>query len=177
MKIQADFQNLGALWKLRRISKIEALSKNLGGCKGREHNPPPCSRHLGQVVKGCVTLWRQSCLTPPPSPSLLASWEIADRHPNQTILPNTRLLPCTDRNCRPAWHRFQPQGVRSTLYTVYNTLYKHLAGSFWVLRQNLQQVVPNQEKPHTTPLHSLIYSIYISVGGCLKFRHQSCAEL
>jgi hypothetical protein len=49
-----------------------------------------------------------------------------------------------------------------TLYTVYNTLYKHLAGSFLVLRQNLQQVAPNQEKPHTTPLHSLIYSIYIS---------------
>jgi hypothetical protein len=32
------------------------------------------------------------------------------------------------------------------------------------LRQNLQQVAPNQEKPHTTPLHSLIYSIYISVA-------------
>jgi hypothetical protein len=31
------------------------------------------------------------------------------------------------------------------------------------LWQNLQQVAPNQEKPHTTPLHSLIYSIYISV--------------
>jgi hypothetical protein len=31
------------------------------------------------------------------------------------------------------------------------------------LQQNLQQVAPNQEKPHTTPLHSLIYSIYISV--------------
>ncbi len=41
--------------------------------------------------------------------------------------------------------------------------YKHLAGSFWVLRQNLQQVAPNQEKPHTTPFHYLIYSIYISV--------------
>jgi hypothetical protein len=33
------------------------------------------------------------------------------------------------------------------------------------LRQNLQQVAPNQEKPHTTPLHYLIYSIYISVGA------------
>jgi hypothetical protein len=32
------------------------------------------------------------------------------------------------------------------------------------LRQNLQQVAPNQEKPHTTPLHYLIYSIYISVA-------------
>jgi hypothetical protein len=36
------------------------------------------------------------------------------------------------------------------------------------LRQNLQQVAPNQEKPHTTPLHSLIYSIYISVALPLK---------
>ncbi len=59
--------------------------------------------------------------------------------------------------------QFQPRGEKSTLYTVYNTQYKHLAGFFWVLRQNLQQVAPNQEKPHTTPLHSLIYSIYISV--------------
>jgi hypothetical protein len=59
--------------------------------KGRERNPPPCSRHLGQVVKGCVTPWRQSCLTPPPSPSLLANWEIADRHPNQTICQHETL--------------------------------------------------------------------------------------
>jgi hypothetical protein len=36
------------------------------------------------------------------------------------------------------------------------------------LRQNLQQVAPNQEKPHTTPLHSLIYSIYISVDGAYR---------
>jgi hypothetical protein len=54
------------------------------------------------------------------------------------------------------------KGVHCTQY-MYITLYKHLAGSFWVLWQNLQQVAPNQEKPHTTPLHSLIYSIYISV--------------
>ncbi len=29
---------------------------------------------------------------------------------------------------------------------------------FWVLRQNLQQVAPYQEKPHNTPFHYLIYS-------------------
>jgi hypothetical protein len=58
-----------------------------GGSKGRERNPPPCSRHLGQVVYGCVTLWRQrvaQLIIPPP---LLASWEIAGRLPNQTIGP------------------------------------------------------------------------------------------
>jgi hypothetical protein len=27
--------------------------------KGRERNPPPCSHYLGQVVYGCVRLWRQ----------------------------------------------------------------------------------------------------------------------
>ncbi len=115
-------------------------------------------------MKGCVTLWRQSCLTPPPSPNLLASWEIADRHPNQTICPTrdschvlTEIAgqPGTDFSHRG-------EGVHCTQYTIH-WLYKHLAGSFWVLRQNLQQVAPNQEKPHTTPLHSLIYSIYISV--------------
>ncbi len=70
------------------------------------------------------------------------------------VLPEIAGQPGTD---------FSHRGERSTLYTVYITLYKHLAGSFWVLRQYLQQVAPNQEKPHTTPLHSLIYSIYISV--------------
>ncbi len=72
-------------------------------------------------------------------------------------MPNRKLLSCTDRNCRPAWHRFQPQGGKE--YTVHSihTLYKHLAGSFWVLRQNLQQVAPNQEKPQTTPFHYLTF--------------------
>jgi hypothetical protein len=51
------------------------------------------------------------------------------------------------------------------------------------LRQNLQQVAPNQEKPHTTPLHSLIYSIYISVVNSGNLRSwtvdtgQSCRHL
>jgi hypothetical protein len=40
------------------------------------------------------------------------------------------------------------------------------------LRQNLQQVAPNQEKPHTTPLHYLIYSIYISVGCSQAIRQR-----
>jgi hypothetical protein len=67
------------------------LNKGLGRVltKGRERNPPPCSRHLGQVVYGCVTLWRQRVaqLPIPPPLLLLVSWEIADRLPNQTICP------------------------------------------------------------------------------------------
>ncbi len=111
----------------------------------------------------CVTLWRQRVAQLPIPPPLLASWEIADRLPNQTICPTRdRWNVLTEIAGQPGTD-FSHRGERSTLYTVYITLYKHLAGSFWVLRQNLQQVAPNQEKPHTTPLHSLIYSIYISV--------------
>jgi hypothetical protein len=41
--------------------------------------------------------------------------------PKPNYLPNTRLLWCTDRNCRPAWHRFQPQGGKE--YTVHSIQY------------------------------------------------------
>ena len=40
-------------------------------------------------------------------------------------------------------------------------------------------MAPNQEKPHTTPLHSLIYSIYISVVGIaagLTLKHVSLSN-
>jgi hypothetical protein len=134
-----------------------------GGSKGRERNPPPCSRHLGQVVYGCVMLWRQRVAQLPIPPPLLASWEITDSQTklfaqHETVEMYWQKLPAS-------LAQISATGGKGTLYTVYITLYKHLAGSFWVLRQNLQQVAPNQEKPHTTPLHSLIYSIYISVGG------------
>jgi hypothetical protein len=92
------------------------------------------------------------------SPSLLA-----DRHPNQTICPTRNSCDVLTEIAGQSGSDFSHRGERSTLYTVYNTLDRHLAGSFWVLRQNLQQVAPNQEKPHTTPFHYLIYSIYISV--------------
>ncbi len=99
----------------------------------------------------------------PHSTTLLASWEIADSHPNQTICPTQDCWYVLTEIAGQPGTDFSHREERSTLYTVYNTLYKHLAGSFCVLRQNLQQVAPNQEKPHTTPLHYLIYSIYISV--------------
>ncbi len=139
-------------------------------CSGRT---PPAGINQGEGTQppsmlsppgpGSVRLWRQSCLTPPPSPTLLARCEIANSHPNQTICPTRDCCHVLTEIAGQPGTDFSHRGERSTLYTVYNTLYKHLAGSFWVLRQNLQQVAPNQEKPHTTPLHSLIYSIYISV--------------
>jgi hypothetical protein len=87
--------------------------------KGRERNPTPCSRHLGQIVYGCVTLWRQSCHTPPPSPSLLVSCEIADRHPNQTICPTrTCCEVLTEIAGRPG-SDFSHRGEKNTPYIVY----------------------------------------------------------
>ncbi len=105
----------------------------------------------------------------PSHPTLLASCEIADNHPNQTICPTRDCWYVLTEIAGQPGTDFSHRGERSTLYTVYNTLYKHLAGSFWVLWQNLQQVALNQEKPHTTPLHSLIYSIYISVDLTANF--------
>ncbi len=109
----------------------------------------------------------------PIPPPLLASWEIADRLPNQTICPTQDCWNVLTEIAGQPDTDFSHRGERSTLYTVYITLYTHLGGSFWVLRQNLQQVAPNQEKPHTTPLHSLIYSIYISVGRTVSFNQPS----
>ncbi len=122
-------------------------------------------------------LWRKNCLTSPPSPTLLASWEIADRHPSQTICPTRDSCHVLIEIAGQPGTDFSHRGERSILYTVYNTMYKQLAGSFWVLQQNLQQVAPNQEKPHTTPLHSLICSIYISVYQTLDTDTESGSAL
>ncbi len=70
-------------------------------------------------------------------------------------MPQTLMLSTTDRNCRPTWHKFQPQGEKE--YTIHST-------PFQVLWQNLRPIAPNQEKPRTAPYHSLIYlGIYISL--------------
>jgi hypothetical protein len=55
-----------------RIAHFIILAGYWRPTKGRERNPPPCSRHLCQVVYGCVTLWRQICPNPPPAPTKLA---------------------------------------------------------------------------------------------------------
>ncbi len=141
------------------------------GAKGRERNPPPCSRHLGQVVKGYVTLWSQSCHTPPPSPTLLASCEIADSLPNQTICPTRNCCHVLTEIAGQPGTDFSHRGGKE--YTVHriHTLYKHLAGSFWVLRQNLQQVAPIRKSPiplpSTTGTSSILF-IYLSVIGAQK---------
>jgi hypothetical protein len=88
-------------------------------------------------------------------------------------MPQTLLLSTTDRNCRPTWHKFQPQGGKEYIIHSTHTQYTHLAGPFWVLWQNPRPFAPNQEKPHTTPYHSLIYiSRYISLDspGCASCR-------
>jgi hypothetical protein len=63
----------------------------IGAHQGEGTQPPSLLSPPGTGSVSCVTLWRQSCHTPPPSPTLQASCEIADSHPNQTI--------CPTRNC------------------------------------------------------------------------------
>ncbi len=130
--------------------------------KGRERNPPPLLLPPGP---GSVRLWNAMETELPQShslPTLLASCEIADSHPNQTICPTRNCCHVLTEIAGQPGTDFSHRGEKSTPYTVY-IHYKHLAGYFWVLRQNLQQMAHNQEKPHTTPFHYLIYSIYISV--------------
>ncbi len=105
------------------------------------------------------------CHTPPLPPTLLASCEISDIQPNHTICP--RLYCCqvlteiAGQSCTSFSHRGETEHRTHLTYTVYT----HLAGSFWVLRQNLQSVAHNQrgEKPRipfpATPLSSLFISL------------------
>jgi hypothetical protein len=74
------------------------------------------------------------------SPSLLAN-------PKYTFCPKRYCCKVltTDRNNRTILHNFQTQGGNE--YIVHSA---QLAGSFGVLRQNLQQVARNQGRPHTT---------------------------
>ncbi len=80
--------------------------------------PPPCSRHRPGSERLCNAMEAEL----PHSPFLPhpASWLWNSRQtPKPNYLPNTRLLWFTDRNCQLTWHRFQPQGGKSTPYTVY----------------------------------------------------------
>ncbi len=84
-------------------------------------------------------IWGTYCPTPPHPSTLLASSEISDIQPTISYTPDFTVV--------NYWQKWPAQisakgGEKSTPYTV-----------------------PNQEKPHTTPYHSLIYiSAYPCVG-------------
>jgi hypothetical protein len=72
--------------------------------------------------------------TPPPLHAPLSGCEISTSQSAKPYhMPQTLLLSTTDRNCRPTWHKFQPQGGKE--YTIHsthirNSTYTHLAGPF-----------------------------------------------
>jgi hypothetical protein len=83
--------------------------------------------------------------------------------PKPNYLPNTTLLKCTDRNCRPAWHRFQPQGGKE--YTVHSIQYTVQTFS-WLLLSFAAESSARGPQSGKAPYHSLtlphLFYLYIS---------------
>jgi hypothetical protein len=107
-----------AILMSRLVSLSLLLSPTLSLSRGGNATPP-CSRHLGQVVSGCVTLWRQSCHTTPslPHPASYRSWEIADSHPNQTICPTRNCCDVLTELASQPGSDFSHRGEKSTQFT------------------------------------------------------------
>ncbi len=88
----------------------------------------------------------------------------AESHPNQTICPT---LSCTDRICRPAWHRIQPQGGKE--YMVHSIhYYTYIVQTFsWLLLSVAAQSSASGPQSGKAPYHSLplphLFYLYISV--------------
>jgi hypothetical protein len=112
-------------------------------------------------------LWGQSCHTPPPSPTLLASCEMADSNPNQIICPTRNCCHVLTEIAGQPGTDFSHRGEKSTPYRTQYTVhyYKYTVQTFSWLLLNLQQVAPNQEKPHThsLPLPHVFFLYTVSV--------------
>jgi hypothetical protein len=139
----------GSGWTDPGLSQVRASCKWITN-KGRERYPPPCP---SPWTRQCNDM-ESDCPTPPLSPTVLAS--VKCKTFSKSSLPQTLLLSTTDRNCRPIWHKFQPKGGKEYKVHSTHTQYTLLAGSFWVLWQNLPLVAHNLEKACTTHYHSLI---------------------
>jgi hypothetical protein len=100
----------------------------------------------------------------PHSPSLLASWEIADRHPNQTMCPTRDCCDVLTEIAGQPGTDFSHRGERSTLYTVFNTLYKHLAAPFEFCGRIFSKWPPIRKSPIPLPYtpSSTVFYLYIS---------------
>jgi hypothetical protein len=122
--------------------------------------PWPCSCHYGQVVQGCVTLWRQICPTPPPSPTLLATVAVKMQTVTQTKLfaPVVTVQVLTEINGQSCTS-FSHRGEKITPYTVHTFS--------WLLLRFTAKSSASGPQSGKAPYHSLqllhlAYSLYIS---------------
>jgi hypothetical protein len=90
----------------------------VGPYQGEGTQPPSLLAPPGPGSVRLCNAWRQICPTPSPTPTMLASCEITDSHPNQTICPRCNccqvLTEITVQSCTSFSHR----GEKSTPYMV-----------------------------------------------------------
>jgi hypothetical protein len=103
------------------------------------------------------------CPTPPHPPSLLARCEIADIQPNHIICPSLYCCqPLTEIASHATWHKYQPQGEKSTPKTGHT----YTVHTFEFCGRIFGQWPPFRKSP--IPVPTTPSSIYLQIIGYIS---------